>query len=158
VADYLNAITTAQARPAPTTSYRASVADARWTRAQGYLAPATARGLLQVVSHVGLRTSWPELGRDVALVGFELLAVRRAPLGGAVVVARERTAERASALAVSAACVYLLGPLEGIWRIVDKRCGRDFGNGEILSSYAGAWDAPGPGAPAPEAWFGDGLE
>jgi hypothetical protein len=103
---------------------------------------------------------WSTLGRGGAFVGYEILAARRAPRGAVVVVARERVERTAGAALASAACTYLVAKVSGIWRIADKRCGRDSPNREVEANYRGYWDEPaahGPHRPVDD-WFGEGLE
>lgn len=150
VQEYLDAIVAAA--PARAASARApdpAGADPRWAVARAHLAPRA----LELTSHrPGPLTPWVSLGRGGALVGYELMAVRRAPRGAMVVVARELTQPDRRAEPSTAACAYLVAPVNGSWRIADKRCGRDFANGEVASGYPGFWDDPGRD---PTLWYAD---
>jgi len=159
VGDYLEALAAA-APPRPTrAAARATnpASEARWVRLRSYLAPRTATGL-DTSDRPQLLAPWTTLGRDGAFLGYELLAARRAPRGAAVVVSRERTERAPGATPSSAACVYLLGKVSGVWRIADKRCGRDFSNGEVVSNYKGYWDEPRDKGQLVDEWFGEDLE
>ena len=161
VSDYLEALAAA----APPRPARARPREARaesellWARLRPYLTPRTAADI-EATGRPQLLAPTGTLGHDVAFLGYELLAARRAPRGAAVVVSRERTERAVGATPSSAACAYLVGKVSGVWRIADKRCGRDFSNGEVASNYAGYWDEPqasDAGQPVDD-WFGEGLE
>ncbi len=151
VSDYLEAVAAAapprpRGVPPPPTS---TGAGPRWTRARSYLAPRAAASLETAHAPRPL-APWSTLGRDGAFLGYELLAVRRAPLGAAVVVARVRTARSPDAAPTVTVCAYLVGPVGRLWRIADERCDRDFADAEVASNYDGLWDEPdrrGGGAP-----------
>ena len=160
VGDYLEAVAAAAPpRPSRAAAATAQVSELRWARARSYLAP---RALAGLDARAGPRplAPWTTLGRDGAFLGYEILAARRAPRGAAVVVSRERTTRALGANPTLAACAYLVGKVSGIWRIADKRCGRDFSNGEIAAGYQGYWDDPGASDAGPPAddWFGEDLE
>ncbi|HTP27974.1 MAG TPA: hypothetical protein VMK12_20255 [Anaeromyxobacteraceae bacterium] len=111
-----------------------------WIRVRSFLAPRAEKKLDAPAAAPQPLAPWSSLGREGAFLGYELLAVRRAPRGSVVVVAHERTARTPEAQPTVAACAYLLGKVEGKWRIADRRCGRDFSNTEVLTGYLGFWD------------------
>jgi len=144
VGDYLEAVASAapqrprHARPSPAPTG----AEPRWAHTREFLVPRAAAALDVQGDGRHPLAAWSALGGDGALLGYELLAARRAPRGTVVVIARERTVRAPDAAPVSAACAYLVAQVRGTWRIADKRCGRDFDDREVLSGYAGFWDEP----------------
>ncbi len=161
VGDYLEAIAAAapprpRRAPPPATSHGTEL---RWGRARAYLAPRAA-AKLDVADRPQPLAPWSTLGRDGAFLGYELLAVRRAPRGAVVVVSRERTEHTLGAAPSLATCGYLVAKVGGVWRIADKRCGEDFSDDEVVSNYQGYWDEPAPRdarQPAGES-FGEDIE
>jgi hypothetical protein len=150
VGDYLEAVAAAApARPrsAPLPPSPTGT-EPRWLRARAFLSPRVAANLDAAPASASPLAPWRTLGRDGALLGYEILAARRAPRGAVVVVARERMIRAPDAPPASVACTYLVAPVRGEWRIADKRCGRDFANAEILGGYTGYWDEPDPSMPS----------
>jgi hypothetical protein len=85
---------------------------------------------------------WRGATRGVVLESFSLLEVRRAPRGAAVVAVRERLRrEGAPSLGVITS-EYLVGRVDGEWRVVDRRIGARFHDREISEGYAGWFDRP----------------
>lgn len=92
---------------------------------------------------------WQDAARGRVLESFQLLSVRRAPRGAAVVTVRERLwdTSRADAL-VPVVSEYLVARVDGDWRIVDRRPGAAFDDAGIAGGYAGWFDDPStPDAP-----------
>ena len=114
---------------------------ARWDRARALLAPAALAAAS--AAHFGHPLApWKTLGRGAAFLGYELFSARCVPRGAAVVYGVERTVASPRDDAVERRCAWLAAPVAGAWRIVDARCGRDFGDDEVRTGYAGAWDDP----------------
>ncbi|WP_242394868.1 hypothetical protein [Anaeromyxobacter oryzisoli] len=85
---------------------------------------------------------WRLAARRV-LDSFELLAVRRAPRGAAVVTVRERTSVPGDGAApVSAVAEYLVARVGGDWRVVDRRVGASFDDADVAAGYAEWFDDP----------------
>jgi len=143
VGDYLDAVAAAappRPRRAPPPA-ETKAADPRWVRVRSYLSP-RAVATLNATDLPQPLAPWSALGRGGAFLGYELLAARRAPRGAVVVVSRERTERSPGTGSASSSCAYLLGKVSGTWRIADKRCGRDFSDGEVAANYQGYWDEP----------------
>jgi hypothetical protein len=133
---------------------RASVAraaeaeSARWAPVRALTAPRTleeiSRRRAQGETHP--LAPWDEAARDRVLDSFQLLAVRRAPRGAAVVTVRERfwRGDRDGPLERDVS-EYLVGRVNGAWRVVDRRPGGAFDDAALADGYAGFFDA----APAP---------
>jgi len=144
VGDYLDAVASAapqrprRARPSPAPTG----AEPRWAHTREFLVPRAAAAVAAQGDKQHPLAAWSALGGDGALLGYELVAARRAPRGTVVVIARERTVRAPDAAPVTAACAYLVAQVHRTWRIADKRCGRDFADREVLSGYAGFWDEP----------------
>ncbi|MFL5262596.1 MAG: hypothetical protein ACJ79L_09400 [Anaeromyxobacteraceae bacterium] len=120
VSEYLEAISAA-APPRARPRARAAAAEeaGRWDRARARLAPAA----LAAPDPAAPLAPWKAFARGGAFLGYELLAVRRAPRGAAVIVARERLAASPADDATERRCAYLVAPVAGVWRIADARCG-----------------------------------
>ena len=89
--------------------------------------------------------TWHGASRAVVLDSFQLLAVRRAPRGAAVVTVRERfwRGDRDGPL-VRSISEYLVGRLNGAWKVVDRRPGGVFDDASLAEGYAGFFDAAPP--------------
>lgn len=85
---------------------------------------------------------WEEASRARVLESFQLVAVRRAPRGAAVVTVVERIWTPPAAQLEREVSEYLVGRVEGRWRIVDRRPGGAFEDAAVEASYAGFFDAP----------------
>jgi hypothetical protein len=86
--------------------------------------------------------AWREASRARVLESFELVSVRRAPRGAAVVTVVERLWEPPVADLGRQVAEYLVGRVGGQWRIVDRRVGGAFEDAAIDGAYAGFFDAP----------------
>lgn len=85
---------------------------------------------------------WRDAARGVVLESFQLLEVRRAPMGAAVVVVRERLRrEGISSLGLTRS-EYLVARVGGRWKVIDRRVGGRFQDREIAGRYEGWFDAP----------------
>jgi len=125
------------------------------------MTPSIERGVVTVLALAAAgcaaeRQPWretvqPEVFVEVLPRSAELW-VDGAPLGPG-----SRTVRVPDAEATTAACAYLVGPVDRRWRIADKRCGRDFTNAEVKAGYAGFWDKPAQLVYADDA-FGSSLE
>jgi hypothetical protein len=120
VSEYLEAVSAAAPpRARPTGRAAAAEEPGRWERARARLAPAA----LAAPDPAAPLAPWKAFARGGTFLGYELLAVRRAPRGAAVVVARERLAASPADDATERRCAYLVAPVAGAWRIADARCG-----------------------------------
>lgn len=87
---------------------------------------------------------WRDAARGTVLESFQLLAVRRAPRGAAVVTVRERwwQARAAAAPLEQSVSEYLVARVDGEWRVVDRRPGGTFEDSAVEAGYAGWFDGP----------------
>jgi hypothetical protein len=76
------------------------------------------------------------------LESFQLVAVRRAPRGAAVVTVVERLWDPSEPDLAREVSEYLVGRVEGQWRVVDRREGATFDDAAVEAAYAGFFDAP----------------
>jgi hypothetical protein len=89
---------------------------------------------------------WREAAGGGVLESFQLLAVRRAPRAAAVVTVRERWWRRGADEALSrSVSEYLVGRVDGTWRVIDRRAEAEFEDRDIAGGYEGWFDPP-PGA------------
>ncbi len=86
--------------------------------------------------------AWREASHARVLESFQLLSVRRAPLGAAVVTVRERLWEPPAPELARQVSEYLVARVGGRWRIVDRREGGAFDDAAVEGAYAGFFDAP----------------
>jgi hypothetical protein len=85
---------------------------------------------------------WREASRSRVLESFRLVSVRRAPRGAAIVTVVERLWEPPAVDLARELSEYLVGRVDGRWRIVDRRRGTVFDDAAIDGTYAGFFDAP----------------
>jgi hypothetical protein len=145
---YLDAVRLASPRTTEARGGRAVEAAARWAPARALTAPRT----LEEIERRAARgedhplAPWRGASRPLVLDSFQLLAVRRAPRGAAVVTVRERfwRGDRDGPL-VRSISEYLVGRVNGAWKVVDRRPGGAFDDASLAEGYAGFFDA----APAP---------
>ncbi len=86
--------------------------------------------------------AWREAAHARVLESFRLVSVRRAPRGAAIVTVVERLWEPPAAELGREISEYLVGRVDGRWRIVDRREGGAFDDAAIDDAYAGFFDAP----------------
>lgn len=85
---------------------------------------------------------WHDAAAGAVLESFSLLEVRRAPLGAAVVMVRERIRRDGDASLGVTLSEYLVARVGGDWKVVDRRVGERFQDEEIAEGYAGWFDDP----------------
>ncbi|HEX9050739.1 MAG TPA: hypothetical protein VF841_09425 [Anaeromyxobacter sp.] len=85
---------------------------------------------------------WREASRARVLESFRLVSVRWATRGAAVVTVLERFWEPPAEALARQISEYLVGRVDGQWRIVDRRRGGAFDDAAIDATYAGFFDAP----------------
>lgn len=79
----------------------------------------------------------------MVLESFQLLAVRRAPRGTAVVTVRESWWRASGAPSLeSSVSEYLVARVAGAWRIADRRASGTLDDERIDAGYAGWFDPP----------------
>ena len=86
--------------------------------------------------------AWREASRARVLESFQLVSVRRAPRGAAIVTVLERLWEPPESALARQVSEYLVGRVGGRWRIVDRREGGAFEDAAVDRAYAGFFDAP----------------
>ncbi|ACG74024.1 conserved hypothetical protein [Anaeromyxobacter sp. K] len=86
---------------------------------------------------------WADAARGTVLESFQLLAVRRAPRGTAVVTVRERWWRGAGARSLaSSVSEYLVARVAGEWRIAARSAGGTLDDEVIDVRYGGWFDPP----------------
>ncbi len=86
--------------------------------------------------------AWREASRAHVLESFQLMSVRRAPRGAAIVTVLERVWEPPAPELARQVSEYLVGRVGGRWRVVDRREGSAFEDTAVDRAYAGFFDAP----------------
>jgi hypothetical protein len=88
---------------------------------------------------------WREAAHARVLESFQLVSARRAPRGAAVVTVLERYGRGSADPALDpGVSEYLVARVNGEWRVVDRRPGGTFADGEVAAGYAGFFDAAPP--------------
>ncbi len=142
---YLDAVRRAGPHPPLVPKGKAPEASERgYEAAKAFVAP---RALREVARSVAAGEDhplapWREASRARVLESFQLVAVRRAPLGAAVVTVVERVWTPHLASLGRQVSEYLVGRVDGAWRIVDRRAGAAFDDAAVEGTYAGFFDAP----------------
>ncbi len=85
---------------------------------------------------------WRAVARSRILEAFQLLAVRRAPRGAAVVTVAEHWWRASGAPLEEIVSEYLVARVGGEWKVVDRRPGTAFDDDAIAAGYAGYFDEP----------------
>jgi hypothetical protein len=85
---------------------------------------------------------WRTAARSRVLEAFQLLAVRRAPRGAAVVSVAEHWWRGRGAPLETTVSEYLVARVAGEWKVVDRRPGVAFDDDAIAVGYAGYFDEP----------------
>ena len=144
---YLDAVRLAGPRTTEARGGRATANAARWAQVRALTAPRTLDEITRRGrGEVHPLAPWEDAARDRVLDSFQLLAVRRAPRGAAVVTVRERfwLGDRAGPLE-RAVSEYLVARVNGAWKVIDRRPGSTFDDAGLTEGYAGFFDA----APTP---------
>ncbi|HEY6867183.1 MAG TPA: hypothetical protein VI792_08000 [Candidatus Eisenbacteria bacterium] len=85
---------------------------------------------------------WRAAARAQVLESFQLVAVRRAPQGAAVVTVAENFWRPPGAELERIVSEYLVARVHGEWKIVDRSPGQAFDDDTLRDAYAGFFDAP----------------
>lgn len=142
---YLDAVRRAGPRAPLVAKGKAPVARERdYERANGLVAPRTLDEIARrdAAGEDHPLAPWREASRARVLESFQLVAVRRAPRGAAVVTVVERLWAPPSPELARTVSEYLVGRVDGRWRIVDRREGAAFEDAAVEATYAGFFDAP----------------
>jgi hypothetical protein len=144
---YLDAVRLAGPRSPEVRRGRSAAPDERYAEARRLTAPRT-------LEEIARRTArgedhplapWRDAARAHVLESFQLVAARRAPRGAAVVTVKERywlgDPEVALDRSVSE---YLVARVNGEWRVIDRRPGGTFDDGDVAGGYEGFFDDAGP--------------
>lgn len=86
--------------------------------------------------------AWREASHARVLESFRLVSVRWAPRGTAIVTVLERFWEPPADELARELSEYLVGRVDGHWRVVDRRQGAAFDDAAVDGAYAGFFDAP----------------
>jgi hypothetical protein len=144
---YLDAVRLAGPRETELRGGRALSAPARWAAVRALIAP---RALEEIARRAARGEGhplapWEDPARRWVLDSFQLLAVRRAPLGAAVVTVRERYWDGVPDGPLErTVSEYLVGRVNGTWRVADRRPGGAFDDAAVEEAFAGFFDAAPP--------------
>jgi hypothetical protein len=87
---------------------------------------------------------WRDAARARVLESFQLVAVRRAPHGAAVVTVAENFWRPPGAGLERGRAEYLVARVHGEWKVVDRSPGQAFDDGVLREAYTGFFDGPAP--------------
>ena len=139
---YLDAVRLAGPR-VPFVSQRGHAPETRerdYAKAKALTAPRTLEEIARREDHP--LAPWRDAARDRVLESFQLVAVRRAPRGAAVVTVKERFWRPAAAALDRLVSEYLVARVGGEWRVVDRTPGAAFDDDAVAERYAGFFDDP----------------
>jgi hypothetical protein len=140
---YLVAVRRAGPRP-PASARRPVAREQDYAKAKALTAPRTldeiARWSAAGADHP--LAPWREAARARVLESFQLVAVRRAPHGAAVVTVNEDLWRPGAAELERRVSEYLVARVGGQWRVVDRSTGRGFDDHAVAERYQGFFDAP----------------
>ncbi len=117
-----------------------------YARARALLAPRTIveieRGEASGADHP--LAPWRDAAHAHVLESFQRRAVRRAPLGAAVVTVTERVWRPPGTDLERGMAEYLVARVDGRWRVVARSAGRPFDDDALRERYTGFFDDPTP--------------
>lgn len=140
---YLDAVRLAGPRPLLANARPPAAREQDYGRAKSLVAPRT----LEEIARRAARgedhplAPWRDAAQRRVLESFQLVAVRRAPRGAAVVTVKERFWRPGAALDRIVA-EYLVARVDGAWKVVDRSPGAPFQDEEVGARYAGFFDDP----------------
>jgi hypothetical protein len=141
---YLEAVRLAGPRPEARTGRLPPAHEKDYTRVRALTAPRT---LEEITRRAGAGEEhplapWQDAARAHVLESFQLIGVRRAPRGAAVVTVAETFWRPPGAELERRFAEYLVGRVDGQWKVVDRSPGQAFDDGVLQSRYAGFFDDP----------------
>ncbi len=142
---YLEAVRRAEPHPPAAAAGRPlSVNPQDYARARELTAPRTLEQIDRSSARGGDHplAPWQEVARSRLLEAFQLVSVRRAPRGAAVVRVVECWSRPGGARLEETASEYLVARVDGEWKVVDRRPGATFDDEAIASGYVGYFDEP----------------
>jgi hypothetical protein len=141
---YLEAVRHAGPRPDPRSGRLVPPREQDYARARALTAPRTleeiARRAAGGEDHP--LAPWRDAARSRVLESFQLVAVRRAPRGAAVVTVAERFWRAPGAALERDLSEYLVARVEGHWKVVDRSPGQPFEDDALERGYTGFFDDP----------------
>jgi CelD/BcsL family acetyltransferase involved in cellulose biosynthesis len=139
---YLEAVRVAGPRAAEVRARPTAVRVGDWDAVRRLIAPRTLDEIGRGAQDAHPLAPWVESAWRV-LETFQLLAVRRAPLGAAVVTVRELfwLRREPGAPLGQAVSEYLVARVGGEWRVVARKPGGAFDDEEVQARYAARFDA-----------------
>jgi hypothetical protein len=140
---YLDAVRLAGPRPLAANARPPEARERDYVRARALVAPRTIEEIARraALGEDHPLAPWRDAARARVLESFQLVAVRRAPRGAAVVTVKERFWRPGAALD-RVVSEYLVARVGGEWKIVDRSPGAPFDDVAIDERYAGFFDDP----------------
>lgn len=141
---YLEAVRQAGPRPERRTGRLPAPHERDYAAARALTAPRT----LEEIERRAARgddhplAPWLEAARARVLESFQLVAVRRAPRGTAIVTVSESFWSPPGSDLERGQAEYLVARVHGEWRVVDRSPDRTFEDGDLREGYAGFFDDP----------------
>jgi hypothetical protein len=139
---YLDAVRLAGPRPLVANA-RPEARERDYVRAKALVAPRTIEEIARraALGEDHPLAPWRDAARARVLESFQLVAVRRAPRGAAVVTVKERFWRPGAALD-RVVSEYLVARVDGEWKVVDRSPGAPFDDVAVEERYAGFFDDP----------------
>jgi hypothetical protein len=141
---YLEAVRQAGPRPERSTGRLPPAHERDYAAARALTAPRTLEEIERraAVGDEHPLAPWREAARAHVLESFQLVAVRRAPRGAAVVTVSESFWRPPGSDVERGPAEYLVARVHGEWKVVDRSPGRTFDDGDLREGYAGFFDDP----------------
>lgn len=141
---YLEAVRLAGPRPEARTGRLPPAHEKDYGRVRAMTAPRTLEEIDRRASTGGEHplAPWQDAARAHVLESFQLLGVRRAPHGAAVVTVAETFWRPPGEGLERRFAEYLVGRVDGQWKVVDRSPGQAFDEGVLQSHYTGFFDDP----------------
>jgi hypothetical protein len=141
---YLEAVRHAGPRPERSTGRLPAPDEREYAAARALTAPRTLEVIERQVEQGQDHplAPWREAARAHVLESFQLMAVRRAPLGAAVVTVAESFWRPPGNELERSVSEYLVARVHGEWKVVDRTPGQAFEDEVVRDAYAGFFDDP----------------
>lgn len=138
---YLDAVRLAGPRPVPAKGRPRAAREEDYARVKALTAPRTLEEIARraAAGEDHALAPWRDAARAHVLESFQLVAVRRAPRGAAIVTVKERFWRPGEDLQRTVA-EYLVARIDREWKVVDRSPGAPFDDAAVRERYEGFFD------------------